>query len=611
MNHSELLRRLREGPLLTDGGTGTTLVELGAPLDGCLEALNVDEPALVSRVHRAFVDAGAQIVQTNTFGANRFRLGRYRLADRVVEFNQAAVELARHDGVLVAGSVGPLGVYLAPYGRVGSADAHEAYAEQIAALVDAGVDLLSIETQSDLGEMEQALAAAREVGKLPVIVSATFTRDDRTLLGSTPQQVAARLVELEVDALGVNCSQGPAQVLRIVEAMREVAGGVPLVARPNAGGPMRVGGRLMYPAAPEYFADHVRALVAAGTSLVGGCCGTGPAHIRAMAQALDQLPADTLVEVLPSREAPDGVGRSVHADGLAERLAATRFVISAEMDPPHGASSAEMLAGAETLADAGVDVIDVADSPMARLRMSPWAACRLIQEHVGIETVLHFPTRGRNILRIQGDLLAAYALGIRNLFICLGDPASIGDYPEADRGVDVASTGLIRLVTEGFNKGRDKAGSSIGEATQFVVGCALNLDPPDLDRECRLLHRKIQAGADFALCQPVYATEVVDRFRDAYEERHGELDLPVLVGVLPPVSVRHAQFLANEVPGINVPEEVIERLRKAGPEADREGLAITTDIACALRGEAAGLYLMPPFKRYDLAAELIETVRAV
>jgi methionine synthase / methylenetetrahydrofolate reductase(NADPH) len=621
---------LAAGPLLGDGGTGTSLVERGVPPGASFEALNLENPDLVADVHRAFVAAGARLVETNTFGANGFKLAAHGLADRVADINRAGVAIARRvadaagdaapaedagppatavpgHAVVVSGSVGPLGVHMAPYGRVQPGQARAAFREQIEALADAGADLLSIETQVDLAEAEQAVGAARDVCDLPVLLTATFTRDDRMLMGPTPEQAARRFVELGADAIGVNCSQGPAQVLRIIEAMRVIAGDTPIVARPNAGGPQQVGGRLLYPATAQYFAEYAEALVTAGARIIGGCCGTGPAHIEARAAALERGDGPRVEALPPTEEAASPVGATAPS-ALAAKLEAGRFVIAVEMDPPRSASAAPLLASAESLADAGADAITIADSPMARLRMSPWAACRLIQEHTGIDTVLHFPTRGRNLLRVQGDLLAAHALGIRNVFVCMGDPTAIGDYPEAASDADVAPSGLIALITQAFNRGTDRSGASIGEATRFLVGCALNLNADDLERECRLLRRKIDSGADFALTQPVYDVDVVTRFRAAYERRHGELRLPLLVGILPPVSVRHAAFLHNEVPGIRIPDDVQERLRRAGDHAAKEGVDVAGGIAEGLVEHAGGIYLMPPFGRFDLAVELIDAV---
>lgn len=607
MNGPELRALVASDPLLADGGVGTSLVERGViDVDGCFEALNLEQRDVVEAVHRAFAEAGSRIVESNTFGGNRFALAKHGLENRVAELNRAGVELAKRAGVLVAGSVGPLRVRLAPYGRVRRRQAREAYAEQIAALAQAGADIIVIETQSDVVEMEEALRAARSACDVAVVITATFTRDDRTLLGSTAEQVAARLVELGVDGLGVNCSEGPAQVLRLVHAMRPHSGDTPLVAMPNAGGPARVGERIMYPATPEYLGEYARAFVAAGASIVGGCCGTGPDHVRAMARALAS-PRQLDLELLPAVELESTSAIRPMPSELGTKLIEGRFVVAVEMDPPRSVSTARMLAGAQTLAEAGADVINVADSPMARMRMSPWAPARLIQEHVGIETVLHFPTRGRNLLRIQGDLLAAHALGIRNLFVCLGDPARIGDYPAATDNVDVVPTGLLKLVTGSLNEGKDRAGASIGEPTSFVCGCAVNLAAADVDRECRLMRRKVDAGAGFALSQPVYSVDVLRAFRKAYEERFGTLALPILVGLLPLVTSRHAEFLHNEVPGISIPSEIRERMR--GPDERAQGLAIATELARELGAETAGIYLMSPFGRYDIAAEIVERAK--
>ncbi len=611
MNGWALRELLRGGPIVADGAMGTSLMDRGVPGAACFDELNVDDPDLVLSVHRGFVDAGATFVTANTFGANRYRLGRFQNERRVGELNRAGVEVAKRAGALVAGSVGPLGVRLAPYGRVRAAEAFAAYREQVEALVAAGSDFILIETQSDLAEMEQALAAARDVSDIAVAVTATFARDDRTPLGDTAHEVAHRLVELEADAIGVNCSEGPAQVLRLVHAMRPHAAGTPVIARPNAGSPRQSGGRYLYPATPGYFAEHARMFLAKGASVVGGCCGTGPEHIAAIAAVIGQ-PAEE-VQVVPAESQPSRV--DVTGDrqptAVAEKLVAGSYVIAVEMDPPKGFSAAKMLAGAQTLAEAGADVIDVADSPMARMRMSPWAACRIIQE-AGIETILHFPTRGRNLLRLQGDLLAVHALGIRNVFVCMGDPVTIGDYPGATDNVDVVPTALMQTITESFNEGSDRSGASIGEPTSFVVGCAISPNAGDLEKEVKLLHRKIAAGCSFGLSQPMFTSEPLERLRAVYRDRYGEdLTLPVLVGVLPLVSSRHAEFLHNEVPGIVIPDDVRDRMRKAGDDGEAEGLALARDFVAQLRERAAGIYLMPPFERFDLAAEVVEAARTL
>jgi methionine synthase I (cobalamin-dependent)/5,10-methylenetetrahydrofolate reductase len=609
-----LLELFAEGPLVADGGTGTSLLSSGAPPAGCVEAWNVEEPARVEELHRAFVRAGARLVITNTFGANRVRLGPHGLGDRVGAINDAAVAAARRAGApLVGGSMGPLGIRLAPYGRLGAVDAFDAYREQAGALAGAGVDMLVIETQTDLREMEQALAAARDAAPgLAVLAGATFTRDDRTPLGSTPEEVTARLIALGVDAIGVNCGEGPAQILRIARAMVAAAEGTPVTARPNAGGPTRSAGRVVYPATPAYVAEHAVMAVDGGIAVVGGCCGTGPEHTAAIAAALAARRPVSRHHELPRAPDPAPEHQPAEPTALQASLRDGRFVVAVEMEPPRSTSVATLVAAAITLREAGADVVDVADSPMAKMRMSAWAACRTIREDAGIETVLHFPTRGRNLLRLQGDLLGAHALGIRNLFVCVGDPVVIGEYPQTLNDVDVTATGLLELITTGFNEGLDRRGSTIGEPTSFFAGAAVAPTAPDLEREVRLLRKKVDAGAAFLLSQPLFDVAPLRALRAAYELEAGRpLDVPLIAGVLPLVTARHAAFLHNEVPGITIPDEVRTRLEVAGDDAWPAGRAIALEQVDALRAEGvAGIYLMPQFGRFDLAADVVEAIRS-
>jgi homocysteine S-methyltransferase len=614
MDRGELLARLSGEPLLADGGTGARLLSTGMPVAGCVEAWNEEDPSRVEALHRAFVNAGAVLVVTNTFGANRVRLGPHGLGDRVAEVNEAGVRAAQRAGAsMIGGSMGPLGIRLAPYGRLELKEAFEAYREQALALSGAGADLLVIETQTDLREMEQALAAARDAAPgLAVMTSATFTRDDRTPLGSTPEEVAARLVELGADVIGVNCGEGPAQMLRLVRSMVPVAEGTPVAARPNAGGPARVAGRVTYPATPSYVAEHAVAAVHAGASIVGGCCGTGPKHTRAMRVALAAGRADVDIDVGRPEAAPTPRAASAEPTSLQRAVRDGRFVVAVEMEPPRSTSAATLVAAATTMREAGADVVDIADSPMAKMRMSAWAACRTIQEEAGIETVLHFPTRGRNLLRLQGDLLGAHALGIRNLFVCVGDPVAIGEYPQTLNDVDVTATGLLDLVTRGFNEGRDRRGSTIGEPTSFFAGAAVAPNSTDLGREVRLLRKKVDAGAAFLLSQPVFDASSLRALRVAYERESGEpLRVPIIAGLLPLVTGRHANFLHNEVPGVAIPPDVLRRMERAGDDGWPTGRAIAVDMVDALRAEGvAGIYLMPQFGRYDLAAEIVEVARS-
>lgn len=605
-------------PLLSDGAMGTVLNARSIDFGHCFDVLNLTHPALVAEIHRSYIEAGAQIIQTNTFGANRYKLALHGLGEQVTQINRAGVELvqrvqvAASRDILIAGDVGPLGVRLAPYGRVQLEDAETAFAEQIQALIAAGVDLLILETFSDLYELIAAVRAARQVSEVPVVASMTFTRDDLTLLGDSPTKVARTLVENDVDVIGVNCSGGPAQIWRILRQMHQAVPSARFSVMPNAGWPEQVGGRIMYPANPEYFGEYALAFCEAGASVVGGCCGTTPKHIAAMRLALDDASegcAPTVAELSLPAERDIELISPEHPSRLAQKLAGEKFVVSVEMDPPRGLSAHKLLAGASLLAETGADVINVADSPMARMRMSPWAVCDLVQRKVSIETTLHFPTRGRNLLRVQGDLLAAHALGIRNIFVVMGDPTAIGDYPEAMDDYDLVPSGLIKLIKQSFNIGIDHAGADIGQPTSFFVGCALNLTSAQPEQEIKNLFRKLEAGADFVLTQPIYEPHLAMKFLQQYGEQHGALNVPVLVGVLPLFSPRHAAFLHNEVPGIHVPTEINARMVSAGKQASQVGVQIALELIDQMKSFASGIYLMPQFGRYDLAAEIVENCR--
>ena len=606
-------------PLLADGAMGTMLHACGIGFDACFDEVDLSDPACVGSIHRDYIQAGAQVIKTNTFGANRFKLARHGMADRVAEINRAGVELARRvvmasfKQVAIAGDVGPLGVRLAPFGRVQPEEAREVFAEQIAALAEAGVDLLLIETMSDVFEVREAILAARQVApSLPVVASMTFTRDDRTLLGDDPAKVAHGLAEAGADVIGANCSGGPAQLLRILKQMRQAEPNGLFSVMPNAGWPEQVGGRIMYPATPEYFGDYALAFWQAGAQLIGGCCGTTPQHTEVMRKAIDTAQPEAWVNglSLSINEREEASAPAEAPTQFAEKLASGKFIIAAEMDPPRGLSTHKIVAGASLLAEAGVDVIDVSDSPMARMRMSPWAVCSLIQREVHLDTVLHFPTRGRNLLRVQGDLLAAHALGVRNVFVVMGDPTSIGDYPSAMDNYDLVPSGLIKLIKQNFNVGVDHAGATIGQPTSFIVGCALNLLPPDPAKEIKTLAKKLSAGADFILTQPIFDSRPAMAFLQRISDELGPLKIPVLVGILPLVNPRHAAFLAHEVPGITIPNDILQRMAESGEDSSKTGINIAIELVEQIRPQINGIYLMPAFSRYDASAEVVEAVRA-
>ena len=622
MKNCKFLETLKKGTLLADGAMGTMLNARGISFEKCFDELNLTNPAVVTEVHREYIEAGAQIILTNTFSANRFKLEKFGLAEKLDLINRAGVELAKRvtaaslKDVFVAGDVGPLGVRLAPFGRVQLEQARLAFAEQISAICSAGADLIVIETMNDLYEAREAVHAAKETCTSPVVVSVTFTRDDRTILGDSPEKAARVLAESGADVIGVNCSGGPTQLLRILKQMRRAA---PVGAdgvrpyfwvKPNAGWPEQVSERIMYPADPEYFGDYALSFRAAGASIVGGCCGTTPAHIASMRKALDSVPGQ-VVEVQPTDmvETMEVVDDDLKPSQLEQKLKAGKFVIAVEMDPPRGLSTHKLIAGASLLKEAGADVIDVADSPMARMRMSAWAVCDVIQHKVGVETTLHFPTRGRNLIRVQGDLLAAHALGIRNVFVVMGDPTSIGDYPEAADNYDIVPSGLIKLIKQGFNTGVDHSGTTIGQPTNFFVGAALNLKPVEPEQEVRNTHRKVQAGADFFLTQPIYDPAVAQAFLKRYESEYGKLKQPVLVGILPLFNTRHAHFLNNEVPGISIPDTMRLRMERAGEDGIKEGIRISVELVEQIKSWGQGIYLMPQFNRYDVVAEIVEAVK--
>lgn len=595
---------------------GTVLHERGVDFARCFDELNLTDPDLVQSIHAGYLAAGADMLMTNTFSANSFRLTQHGLQDQVEEINRAGVELARKaieaagKQAWVAADIGPLGVRLAPFGRVQPEQARAAFEEQVRGLLAGQPDVFIIETMTDLYEVREAIAAVKALSDLPIIASMTFTRDDRTLLGDTPTKVAKKLHEAGADVIGINCSGGPSQLLRILKAMREAVPEAHYSVMPNAGWPEQAAGRIMYPAGPDYFGQYADSFRQAGAALIGGCCGTTPDHIRAMRAAIDAPPREDeggnghirIIERLEFIPRPDKKSQ------LAEKLARGVFVTAVEMDPPRGLSTNKLIAGADLLNEAGADVINVADSPMARMRMSPWGVCDFLQREVNIDTTLHFPTRGRNLLRVQGDLLAAHALGVRNVFVVMGDPTAIGDYPEAMDNYDLAPTGLIKLIKQGFNAGLDHSGTEIGQPTSFYVGAALNLAPQDEAREMQLLKRKISNGADFFLTQPVYEPEQARRFLNAYADKHGALEHPILVGILPLYGERHANFLHNEVPGISIPDAIRERIASA-EKGPKEGVRIAIELAEQLRPWAQGIYLMPQFNRYDLSAEIIEGIK--
>ena len=604
-----LLARLDGGPLLCDGAMGTLLYERGVPYDRCFDALNLTDRERVLNVHLDYLRAGAEMIETNTFGANAVKLDVHGLADRVRDVNWHGAKIAKEArdiigrAVWIAGSVGPLGKPVAPFGRISATEARDVFRAQIDALVEGGVDALILETFADLDELLEAVRAARAASDLPVIAQMSFTDDGRTRYGHGPAEVVAGLEQAGVDVIGANCSVGPVPMLEVIQRMASLTRG-PLSAQPNAGFPALVDGRYLYLSSPTHLALYARKMIEAGAVIIGGCCGTTPAHISAIGRAIADLrpaPFRTVVPEAPGRAEPIAppVDRPTQ---LAEKLGRV-FVISVEVDPPKGLDAMKDLDGARLLKEAGADVIDVGDSPIGRIRMGALAMCYLIQQQVGIETIIHFTTRDRNLMGVQADLIGAHALGVRNILALTGEPPR-GDYPNVTAVFDVDSVGLVRIIRR-FNEGLDLSGRSIGRPARFLIGCALDMNPETLDRELPRLERKLEAGADFFMTQPIYEPETLDGF----ERRVGKLPVPVLVGILPLQSFRHAEFLHNEVPGISIPQWVRDRMQAAGGAGREEGLRLGRELLDALLGRIDGAYFMPSFGRYELVATLVREVR--
>lgn len=632
MSHP-FLDRLARGPVLGDGAMGTMLHARGAALDQCLEQLNLTRPDWVREIHLAYIRAGAEIIQTNTFAASRPKLTDFGLADQTREINFRGVKLAREareisgQPVLIAGSVGPLGRRVRRGQQLLADVAEAAFSEQMGVLWEAGADLLILETFSDLAELTLAVRVARATCDLPVVAEVTFGNDGVTADGAGPADVAHALAGLGVDVAGINCSLGPARIAEFLAEMHAAEPGLRLSAMPNAGLPFRAGERMVYPSAPHYFAEHVPLFLNSGVALVGGCCGTTPEHIRAMRGALDAL-ADSTQPMTDGRP-PTVDGTAVpmvrvsapalpgaaeeeapEPTPLLQKLRAGKFVVSVEVDPPRGFNAAKMLEGAAIAKAHGADAVNVADSPMARVRMGALALCVLIQQQVGIETILHFTTRDRSLMGLQSDLIGAHALGVRNIIALTGDPPSLGDQPESTAVYDVDSIGLVKIINA-FNQGLDRSGKPFGTRAAFTIAVACDPTRPDLAREVDRFHQKVAAGAHLTMTQPIFDPLLWKRFYDLYEERHGPFPVPVLIGILPLQSHRHASFLHNEVPGITLSEEALRRMERAGAEGRKEGVKMAQELLLELMEmpKVQGVYLMPSFGRYEVACEVLDVVK--
>jgi len=602
--------RLKAGIIICDGAMGTYLNQKGVPYEHCFDELNLSKPELISEIHREFIEAGAEIIETNTFGANLIRLASHGLESRVREINIKAAKTAREardisgQDVLIAGSIGPLGKHLEPYGKISHQEASEVFLEQIESLLEGGVDLFMPETISNLAEMEIIIAAIKKVTDLPIVAHMTYTAEGKTLLGDSPQTVAARLIPLGVDVIGVNCSVGPQKMLEVIEQFNELGTGY-ISAQANAGLPRLYNGRFVYFSSPDYFGDYARKFADAGVAIIGGCCGTTPEHIRAVSNAVKDIhpirrkkEAKTTIKIKPEAIKPPAESISPFLEKFDKK-----FVISVELDPPKGTNPDKLIKVAGQLKEAGADAVNIADSPMARVRMSCLALAYLIKQNVDIDTVLHFTTRDRNLMGLQSDLLGANAIGIRDILALTGDPPAVGDYPQATAVYDVDSIGLVGIISK-LNSGSDFSGNSIGKPTSLSIGVAANPATPDLKLEMGRLERKVAAGAQYIFTQPMYDLDIINAFLD----KIASYSLPVMLGILPLVSYKHAEFMHHEVPGIEVPEVIRARMNKAGDKSAEEGARISMEIIDKIKNSVAGLYLMPSFGKFNTCLEIVKTI---
>jgi homocysteine S-methyltransferase len=641
-----LLRRLLDpdAVVVFDGAMGTMLYSKGVFINQCYDELNIRTPDLVRGIHTEYVKAVAQVLETNTFGANAIKLKQYGLHDQVSQINVAAAQIAREaagDTVLVAGAVGPLGVRLEPYGPTSRDEARAIFTEQMRGLKAGGADLFVLETFSDLDEIEQAIHAARNVDPvMPIVAQVTINIDGVTPYGATPQDVVHALDTFGADVIGLNCSVGPQTILETIEKMAPLTTRK-LSAQPNAGMPRDVGGRTMYMASPEYMATYARHLVLAGAKIVGGCCGTTPAHIREIVEGVRPLSPRTVivprVSVATSRR-KDGASPSSQNDGdapapqadasvgtdaihhagvasipfaerskLAAKIARGDFVTSVEIVPPRGVDASKMLNDAVTLRTAGVDAINVPDGPRAQSRMGAVLTSVLIEQHASIETVTHYCCRDRNLLGMLSDLLGASAVGLRNLLIITGDPPKMGPYPNATAVFDIDSIGLTNLVTH-LNHGLDPGGNPIGAPTRFAIGVGVNPVAIDPANEVRRFEWKVEAGAEYAITQPVFDIAQLERFLETIEH----VRRPIIVGIWPLVSARNAEFLANEVPGVTVPPDIIARMRRANERskehAVQEGITIAREMLERTRPYVQGVQVSAPFGKVELALDVFRDV---
>lgn len=615
MTFADLLSDPR--PHVFDGAMGTMLYSRGVFINRCYDELNLKDPDLIRDVHRRYVKAGAELIETNSFGANRVKLTEHGLEAQVREINARAAQLAKEvagDRAIVAGAVGPLGIRIEPYGPTSLDEARSFFREQVEGLLEGGADFILLETFADLAEVQQALRAVREVSDVPVLCQMTIQEDGNTTFGTSAGVLTKRLDQWGADAIGLNCSVGPAGVLSAVEHM-VAATEKKLSAQPNAGLPREIHGRKMYMASPDYMAKYAKRLIQAGVKFVGGCCGTTPEHVRAISDAVHALaPRRVSVHVESSVETPPDVTVTPLGErsNWGRKLAAGELVTTVEIVPPRGIGPARMLAGVKLLKAAGVDGVNVPDGPRAQMRMGVLPTATLIEQVGGIEAIVHYCCRDRNLLGMLSDLLGAHALGLRNLLLITGDPPKMGPYPEATAVFDIDSIGLTNLVT-GLNHGLDPGGNPIGEPTSFTIGVGVNPGAPDLEWELNRFYWKVDAGAEYAITQPVFDPDQLLRFIEEIDKRGTRI--PIVAGIWPLVSGRNAEFMANEVPGVVVPPEIVTRMQDASAHSREKGLetgiAIAREMLDRVRPGVQGIQVSAPFGKVAFALQVFDGIPGI
>ena len=596
--------------MVGDGAMGTYLYSKGFSFEQSFDELNLTNPDVIKRIHQEYLSAGSELIETNTYTANRFRLENFNLEKKLREINLKAVKIAveaSEGKAYIAGSVGSIGKPFEPISQIKYEQAKEAFEEQIECLAEGGVDVIILETFSDLRELDIAIKAAKEVTDLPLIAQKTFIEEGRILDGELPADVVGFLQNLKVDVLGTNCTVGPQRMLYIIKKMAPRST-IKLSAQPTAGLPQLVDRRLVYQATPEYLAEYALKFVEEGVFLVGGCCGTTPAHIKEVADRIKGMkpvkrPIIAVIEEVPARKEEKAVIKEEGFSDFSMKIK-KKFVITTELDLPRGLDISDVLKGAGYLKDIGIDAVNISDGARARLRMSPIAVAHLIKERVNMEIILHFTCRDRNLIGLQSELLGAHTLGLKNVLAITGDPTNIGDYPNATSVFDVDSIGLVKILKK-LNNGIDLADNSIGEPTRFTICVAANPMAEDINCEIERLKEKIDEGADIIFTQPIFFAQQIENFLGKIED----FRIPILAGILPLRSSRHTEFLHNEVPGIFIPEDIRKRMHGVSKEdAMKEGISIAQELLQEIKGLIEGVYLMPPFAKYEVVSDIISVL---